>query len=639
MSHAAARESFRKEVDLRRASLMPHELGFLTGLLEDGSELEISRAKLKLCEIVREEDNHVFKATTTTVVQKEVVVSTEAAGVESPPSLRASQSAPMAPAIPPPTAPLHDRQSSEDFGSARRQESLQHRRQSQVHGRIWKAHQNGLAVTQKSSRRSVVLRQEVLTTTNRLKVVGPAAVTSTQQSSLSGSANGTGSSFKRRATSSGLVRGASWLTSSNNSTSSFNRRELLSRHESPTSIGRIRSNSNASLSSIGSMGSSSNNNIQNEERLSASLNIIRRRNSQNGRKQLPPFLMRHASSSGVTFTAPHQLRRRHSSARSNSNNSRTEKKSEGKPKATAPACGVPPPFPVRRKLSSANSDLLGIPEEGDKTQSFDSATPKPSLDDNNKDTKATSSATQHVWNGTNLTEEDKKMSEEEMAKMSKDEQEKVQEESQQQMPVLIRRASVNNYGGEGMEIEGAGFLGFVREEEEEAFSAAADLNESVATIEDKDVSALPPTSDEEKPNFEEQPAMVMRRASVNVYNGAGMEISDWDAQEDLEERREILDAYRQHHQVAPAPAISDANSKNISTNAAPLSLLLGMSHSFDACQSVDRQDCLPHLEVSPFKLYRSLSEDELSSTLLVGHQCKCISLIRERSFCPQISLT
>ena len=634
MSHSAARESFRKEVHLRRASLMPHELGFLTGLLEDGSELELSRAKLKLCEIVNEEHTHVLKTTTT----EEVVVTTtttKSVGVEPPPSLRASQSAPMTPAIPPPSTPLRDRQASEGFGSAKRQESLQHRRQSQVHGQIWKAHQNGLAVTQKSSRRSVVLRQELVTTTNRiLLVAGSSTATTSTQQLLSGSANGgAGSSIRRRAASVSLVPGESWFTSSNNSTSSLNHRELLSRHGSLSSIGRTRSNSNNSLSSVGSMGSSSNtNNHQQEERLlmSASLNL-RRRHSQNGRKQLPPFLQRRASS-GATFTAPHQLRRRNSSVSSNSNNSgRTKKKGEDKTKATTTTtCGMPP-FPVRRKLSSVNSDLLGIPEEGDKTQSFDSVTPpKPSLDDNNhnKDTKATScSATQlDFWNGTNyLTEEEKKMSEEEMDKISKQEQE--EETSHQQIPVLIRRASVNNYGGEGMEIEGAGLLGLVRVEKEEVCSVAADMIESEVSVEDDDLSTLPPTSsDEQKQNNQQKPAMIMRRASVNVYNGAGMEISDWDAQDDLEERHGILDAYRQYHQVVPT--ISDANSKSIPSAAGPSLPLLGMSHSFDACQSIDRQDCLPHLKEAPFTLYRSLSEDELSSMLVVAHQCKCVFLVR-----------
>jgi hypothetical protein len=51
---------------------------------------------------------------------------------------------------------------TEALGSDRRREHLQLRRQSQVYGQIWQAHENGLAVTQKSSRRAMVARSKSL---------------------------------------------------------------------------------------------------------------------------------------------------------------------------------------------------------------------------------------------------------------------------------------------------------------------------------------------------------------------------------------------------------------------------------------------------------------------------------------------
>ena len=117
--------------------------------------------------------------------------------------------------------------------------------------------------------------------------------------------------------------------------------------------------------------------------------------------------------------------------------------------------------------------------------------------------------------------------------------------------------------------------------------------------------------------------MIMRRASVNVYNGAGMEISDWDAQEELEERRDFLEAYRKHYHAGAPSSSTYVKSRSDPDTAASSLPFLWRSQTFDERHSIDRDDCLPHLPESPFTLYRSLSEDELSSMLLVAHECKC----------------
>lgn len=66
--------------------------------------------------------------------------------------------------------------STDGLGSERRKELLQQRRQSSLYGQIWQAHENGLAVTSKSSRRSMLARtmssknmkQQVKTTSHRV---------------------------------------------------------------------------------------------------------------------------------------------------------------------------------------------------------------------------------------------------------------------------------------------------------------------------------------------------------------------------------------------------------------------------------------------------------------------------------------
>ena len=102
-------------------------------------------------------------------------------------------------------------------------------------------------------------------------------------------------------------------------------------------------------------------------------------------------------------------------------------------------------------------------------------------------------------------------------------------------------------------------------------------------------------------------AMIMRRASVNVYNGEGMEIADWDLQEDLEEqRRESLENWR--HAAHHISQVLEDDEEEPSCS-------IFMSASFDETQSEDRLVQFPGPTRGPGTLQRSYSEDELSALL------------------------
>jgi len=491
MSLSTARKNFQEEVNKRRASLTPRELEFLIDLGRDGSQDNIAQAQGKLCEIPVEEDKGDLDADT-------LIAMKVPAGV----SLTKSVS---------------------ETGMSRREESLQNRRQSQLHGQIWKAHENGLAVSVKSSRQSVLRRGS---------------------SSMSGSGS---------------------INLSKRSPLLINRRQVVSHHDSLT-FALYNDNNNSN---------SNNENLKLPELgLSSSLNLYPQHRSCNRRGTLSTFLPfpqsqhtnRHKSISSTTTTT------------------------------TTTTTTMPP----KRKLSESGSNLLCISEEE-----------RRSKDD-------------QVWEGT----EQDKMIGEEMSKslqtlMQHQEQERKldhgddeedgnqhykQEDAQnenswKQGLHLIRRASVNDYGGEGMEID--------------ANTNELNFNDSTLITSDSETCFNKEGKEEETKGKMvdnlQQHTMVMRRATMNVYDGQGLEVSDWDAQEIVEERRDTLDSYRQQH------GTTTSNTNDFLDSVFPFT----KSSSFDERLSVERPQSSGILEEASTALFRSLSEDEISSALLSArHQCK-----------------
>jgi hypothetical protein len=180
------------------------------------------------------------------------------------------------------------------------------------------------------------------------------------------------------------------------------------------------------------------------------------------------------------------------------------------------------------------------------------------------------------WGGMQEEVEDKKMSDEDLATPS------------QWAKLLMRRASIGAYDGEGFEVG--------------MFAQSVQDDERVE--QDKtDVEVV----DEEGLVKKSHNSFVMRRASVNYYGGEGMEIADWDAEEEEEMRRETLDKFlmtaHEHHPHSMAFLSEEPNAAFKHRRA-----------SFDESQSLDREKSFPEVTRA---IQRSLSEDELSSTLTV----------------------
>lgn len=131
----ATRNSFKVVLDLRAGTLTKQEVEFLNGLLHGGSEEEISLASKRL------NDTTLF-ATKSESQDEEDAEDEKSAKVSPGIDLTASFGS-----------------SSKQSGSARRRQSLHLRKQSAVHGQIWKAHQNGLAVSVQASRRSIFQKE------------------------------------------------------------------------------------------------------------------------------------------------------------------------------------------------------------------------------------------------------------------------------------------------------------------------------------------------------------------------------------------------------------------------------------------------------------------------------------------------
>jgi hypothetical protein len=429
-------QTFHQEVNSRRTTFTPQELGFLMGLIVDGTDEEIARATERVS------DGSLFA----------VGESHDEAGDES----------------------------SRSFGSDRRRQSLALRRQSQVHTQIWKAHEGGLALSKQSSRRSLMVR------------------------------SGSSSSIRIPANKSGTGSFHSSLNSSGFDALNDKGEGLDDDAKDPAFVPDRR----------GSL-------------------VVRRRASSIFKKT--PQLAADA--------------RRRSALRVSSTGGRPSNRASGG------AAGV---AALRHSSQSQRSSCISIPEGHEATE----GSPK-------------HPAT--LWGSMQDDVEDKKISDEDLVASA-----------QWAKQIQMRRASAGGYDGEGFEV---GM--FVQPVQEDGM-----VESESETIEEEE-------DGEDGLVKEPHHSLIMRRASVNFYAGEGMEIADWDAEEEEEMRRETLDQYHvsahEHHPHSMAFFSEEPNTA--------LNLL---SASFDESQSLDREESFPQAMAAARVIQRSLSDDELSSMLTVN---------------------
>lgn len=184
------------------------------------------------------------------------------------------------------------------------------------------------------------------------------------------------------------------------------------------------------------------------------------------------------------------------------------------------------------------------------------------------------------WGGMQEEVEDKKMSDEDLA-----------DSAQWAKQLQMRRASIGAYDGEGFEV--GMFVQPVQEDDNMVESG------TTTDVEEEEEEGLLKKSNH---------SLIMRRASVNYYDGEGMEIADWDAEEEEEMRRETLDKYHasvhEHHPHSMAFFSEEPNAASKHRSA-----------SFDESQSLDREESFPQVQAAARAIQRSLSEDELTSML------------------------
>ena len=592
--------------------MTPQELGFLAKLIEDGSEIEVSIAKSKLA------DESLF------FMQEQEEDATSAPSSPTPEELNSRTK-------PPPLKSV----CSEEL--ARRQALLDERRNSYLHGQIWKAHQNGLAVTQASSRKSFMRREQSWTANRRSAAKHSNLLSSKEIAEIKEKlVLQRGSSF--------LIDGGSGSTRSRRaSIGTYTRNNQ--RHQLPVlpPLGRTVSGPVASLRRMGSSSFSSQASAPRIPGYRPPTNIVpesgtsmkcqdtapksslstaqmgsafQRRNNVAGAARPP---LRRMSSAPVTPSGPLLLKQHDSTSTEDGSSPpplpvgvpfRQQRLSNGgdvaseKDGSITKQATVPHHPPLRhprrstlRQLSSSSSGLVGIPEEEERKRSRQ----QQKIIENMRKEVQTSASSE--WEGTVLPEEmeDKKMSDEEELELFRSHSQ--QSQSTEWLNALqLRRASVSSYGGEGMEIA-ATFLDYEYDQFDMAETVYED--EEKGSDQDMDKTLIEEyeeelTDDTEGSSSTVKHAAIMRRASINVYGGEGMEISDWDAQEDLEERRETIDTYRLHS-IELQPAFGE-NER----------MAFRPCVSFDETKSLDR----PKEDIVLAKnIPRSFSEDELSSLL------------------------
>ena len=137
-----SREVLRKEVQKRRMSLTPQEQVFLEELTIHGNEVELVLARKTLLD-----ENLFFDRSDTFDGWGDSI----SLGKESDVSCPLPETAPL-PLVA--ETSLGSR-SAVSLGSIKRQEHLMRRRNNELHGQMWKAHENGLAVTDTGSKQSM----------------------------------------------------------------------------------------------------------------------------------------------------------------------------------------------------------------------------------------------------------------------------------------------------------------------------------------------------------------------------------------------------------------------------------------------------------------------------------------------------
>lgn len=181
----SSRFSLRRDLDRLRASLTPQETNFLEELLISGNEIEVQLAHENLLRLEGDEGGDTNGGSggakgNGSINSKNKNSGTAGEDKDKDPLIRIgnerSESAlnfddlSESEEDDSPTAGLGGREASQgggsvasdgvkSLGSERRQEALSERRKNLLFGKMWKAHQSGLAVTQNSSRRSIFSRQ------------------------------------------------------------------------------------------------------------------------------------------------------------------------------------------------------------------------------------------------------------------------------------------------------------------------------------------------------------------------------------------------------------------------------------------------------------------------------------------------
>jgi len=666
-----SRDSLRQQVDLRRASLTVQEFSFLTDLAKSGSEMEVSLAARRLS------DKSLFS-----IESKD-----ELDGKDD--DLQADPQDFATTAVATTTITTFTQEAER---SSRRLESLEERRQSQSHGRIWKAHENGLAVTQKSSRKSFLQREQSVSALSSNK-------TQRRSSLLHNGGNHPQPSFTTTTTTfstSTTMTAAAGRSRRQSTTTSFTGQPRFGRSSTTGRIPKRKTLANGFQLQHGS---------------------TTRRTS---------FLLRQASQSRLSIksTNVHKVPKLEDSSYSEDIScedsedgdfltssdpgifpnkvkppafgrmtSGPAKLSSSSSAAAAATVVTPPPIPPpmttlrRRRTSpdpavaaaaaaaaeaasmisssvsilrrntmphrraSTGGMMSSIAEEGIRDESVHNSPSRGDNDDDGVDAGADADdndvgiadvddvswspmedSSRHepqagafvsVWDGTSFSEEkeDKKMSEEDLAKdLLHNESIHHSRKSCWKDTLEIRRASVGG-GGEGMEI--SAMLDNFMQEEPDAMSESETFDYDDDHDDDDEEQALVSRQAlfEQQRLLEEEHAIVMRRASINVYQGQGMEISDWDAQESLDERRENLESLHRRQDEDTIGHHRTSSSYLEEAKDIPFNMNIRISVSFDETQSQDRLDSLPKAGKDAFMIYRSVSEDELTS-FLVAHQCK-----------------
>jgi len=175
-----SRASLKERVQSRRASLTQAEAGFLLELVERGEEIEVELAYENLLD-----DELFFDPSNTTMLMqddsetgwrsdqfqlgRERDFSTRSLGGDDlgSPGVEITNMQNLMKDESINTLASYASAGS-NMGSERRQMLLQQRRNSLTHGKMWKAHETGLAVSQTASRRSVMERRNSLNSNNKL---------------------------------------------------------------------------------------------------------------------------------------------------------------------------------------------------------------------------------------------------------------------------------------------------------------------------------------------------------------------------------------------------------------------------------------------------------------------------------------